>query len=222
MDTPTRLPRAERHNFPQLDDIEPLPAGLPLDPDHPHADPYLQNLHALQRGIVAASAKLSPKKLAAARAYAASPSTYTDIAYEAKVNPSTVSKWIKQDADTRHLIALLRHYKAAIDGPNLAQRSNLLWRIARDNEKIEPRTSIAAIAELNRTDPEVVRITAPANQQQSGAQVVIIMDNNSLPATALDRVVESIPHQPTPPPPPPKTDTNTTDNTTDDAEVIEQ
>jgi hypothetical protein len=65
----------------------------------------------------------------------------------------------------------------------MAQRSNMLWRIAQANEHDQPKTSIAAIAELNKVDIAFREMETSANRQQAP---IIIMNQESLPRTALD------------------------------------
>jgi hypothetical protein len=50
------------------------------------------------------------------------------------------------------LIHYFVHLAIVQDGPNRLLRRNMLWRIAVDNEKTDPKESIKALAEMNRME----------------------------------------------------------------------
>jgi hypothetical protein len=64
----------------------------------------------------------------------------------------------------------------------------MLWRIAQANELDQPKTAIAAIAELNKVDLAFRDMETSANQQQAP---IIILNQESLPRTALDGEVSN-------------------------------
>jgi hypothetical protein len=159
-----------------------LPPELMLDRSHPVADEYIKNAQHVQRMIVATSALLKPKQVMAVKLRHTG-ENFVDIAEHVKVSPPTISKWLN-DPTAKKLLALLTYYQAALDGPNEAQRRNMLWRVAVDNEIEQPKVTISAVAELNK-----MTIT-DYNQKNSGSgagqSITLIINQESMPRTALD------------------------------------
>ena len=125
-----------------------VPPEDTLDPYHPANDSYIQKLQATQRSILAHTRHMRPRHVnAIKRIHAGEP--HVSIAKSLNIQPATVSN-IKRSPAGRRLLALLSHYAHAVDGPNQAQRRNLLWRIAVDNEATKPQTAIQAVSEINR------------------------------------------------------------------------
>ena len=171
-----------------LDDVqflnhELLPPEVLMDASHPANDEYLRTLQHHQRMIVALSQKMTPKHvIMIKRRHSGEP--VHEIAQALKVNKNTVSKICNSEIG-QQLAAMLRFYQLGIEGPNVAQRKNMLWRIAIDNERDEPRVSIAATAELNRMDNEAHARINPSAGNTTIAPVVII-NQALLPKTTLD------------------------------------
>jgi DNA-binding transcriptional regulator YiaG len=164
-----------------LCDTDQLPPELLLDDDHPTADAYIQNAQNVQRMIVATSALLKPSQTRAIKmAYKGVKNK--DVAKELGVNAQTVANWLALP-NAKKLLALLGYYQVTLDGPNEAQRRHMLWRIARANEGIEPKTSISALGELNKmTMTDYDR----KNANTSNQPITIIINQDQLPRTALD------------------------------------
>ena len=164
-------------------DIHALPPDCLLDGNHPAADEYIQATRRIQRLIVSASAQLKPRQVEAIKLHHTGHSN-TRIAEKLGVSIVTISRYIRLPK-AKKLLNLLRAYQSAIDGPNKAQRINMLWRIARLNELDQPKTSIAALAELNRMDTQLQH-----DLQQSGTNqpqtLTIEINQKMLPRTALD------------------------------------
>jgi hypothetical protein len=64
---------------------------------------------------------------------------------------STVVEALRKPA-LEQLIHYFVHLAIVQDGPNRLLRRNMLWRIAVDNEKTDPKESIKALAEMNRME----------------------------------------------------------------------
>jgi hypothetical protein len=153
-----------------------LPAGLE-DRYHPTADQYLQSIRRIQTAIVQHSSKLKPTQVTIAKLHHKGKNN-TQIAEEVGKNPTTVAKTLKL-REVQVLVGLLQHYTLAVDGPKEAVRRAMLWRIATDNEQVAPKTAIAAIAEINKME-------GVGLQNQAPAQTTIIINQETLPKTALD------------------------------------
>ena len=153
-----------------------LPPELLLDSNHPVNDQYIKDISNLKRMIVSHTIQMHPKTVEMCK-LAHTGLAYTEIAEKLKRTPLTVSKHVRSEKGQR-LLALLSHLKMGIDGPNEAQRINMLWRIARENEDAQSRTSIAAIAEINRMTIALEPI-APA-------QTTIVINQTLFPKGALD------------------------------------
>ncbi|GAG79689.1 unnamed protein product, partial [marine sediment metagenome] len=97
------------------------------------------------------------------------------------VTPQTISK-LTNSKEAKALLTLLGYYASLVSGPHIAQRNNMLWRIALANELDQPKTSIAAIAELNKVDLAFREMETGASQKAP----VVIINQEALPRTVLD------------------------------------
>ena len=86
----------------------------------------------------------------------------------------------KRDRDLPIVVQLIsywRHYFNLMDGPNELMRKQMLWRIAVDNERVDPKEATKALAELNRMSV----------QKKTGTGVInIVINNEKLPRGSLD------------------------------------
>ena len=158
-----------------------LPPELLLDEHHPANDQFIKDLKQIQRMVVTAQAKMkqSHVQMVKARVQGERP---TDIAERMGVTVQTVSN-ATNSKPAQRLSALLAHHQLAIEGPTNAQRANMLWRIAKGNEKLQPRTAISAVDTLNKMSQ------AHYDQQQNTTQGNVIniqINQNQLPKTSLD------------------------------------
>jgi len=153
-----------------------LPPELLLDSNHPANDQYIKDISNLKRMIVSHSQSMHPKTVQMCK-LAHVGLAHTEIAKKLKCANGTVGKHVNSDKGQR-LLALLSHLKMGIQGPNEAQRINMLWRISRENEESQPKTSISAIAEINRMTITDVSI-APQ-------QTTIIVNQTMFPKGDLD------------------------------------
>lgn len=77
------------------------------------------------------------------------------------------------------LVHLWQHLNVYQAGPNQLIRKQMLWRIAVDNEKTDPKECVKAIAELNRM--EEAKKNAP-----TGKIEIVISNSGALPRGGLD------------------------------------
>ncbi len=161
-------------------DYQALPPELMLDKYHPSADEYIKKAQQVQRQIVSTSALMKPKQVTAVK-MAYKGMSNVEIAAELKVNSQTVGTWLRS-VSGRKLRALLIYYQASLEGPNEAQRLNMLWRISVDNEEEQPKISVSAIGEMNKMT--MTDYDRKKEGSTNVAQTIII--NNQLTRTALD------------------------------------
>jgi hypothetical protein len=146
---------------------------------HPSSDKYVEGLRDIQRAIVAQSQKMRRPSVLAIKQHHKGVKT-SDISAELGMSAALVNKTINSD-DGQRLIALLAYYQEAIDGPNEAQRRNMLWRVAGNNEETAPKVTISAVAELNKMDN--IGKEALANTFKGDINITI---NQQLGRTELD------------------------------------
>jgi len=161
-------------------DRDMLPPEDLLDTDHPANDNYIRKLKSTQQAIVSHSRTMRPRHVnIIKRIHTGEP--HKDIAAAFNLTTVTIST-IKRSPKGAKLLALLAHYGHAVEGPNEAQRRNMLWRIAHTNEEDAPKTSLTAIAELNR-----MTIADYDRTQKNPSQAPLIVINQAvLPKGVLD------------------------------------
>lgn len=153
-----------------------------LDDYHPANDRFLLQQELIQKKIMAQSACMSPQHVQAVK-YHVTGMSNTDIAEKLNLHPSTISQAIKGEKGKR-LAALLHFYQAGIEGPNKAQRKNLLWRMAVKNEDERPTVAKECVAELNKMDK--LEHDIEFGKQGNNNQVNIFINQEQLPKGALD------------------------------------
>ena len=164
-------------NLAQYDDSS-LPADLLADTDHPANDAFMRSVNNIQRRIVA-HCQTMPKSHPEVIRLVHQGVTNEEI--KNRTGRGSVPLLMKKPASKR-LLALLQHYQAALDGPNVSQRKAMLWRIAQKEEENSPKTAISAISELNRTDTTL----QPLEQGRSTGQTTITINQQILPRGKLD------------------------------------
>jgi|TARA_R110000787_G_scaffold72134_1_gene160864 hypothetical protein len=127
-----------------------LPPEILLDEYHPANQQYFQNLKTLEKALVAASQDAGAKYTAIAKLHHRGMRN-KDIAEEIQCHAQTVGKALKS-AKVKKINTLLFYLASLRDGPNLDQRKRTLWEIAVDSKELDPKTSIAALQEMNRMD----------------------------------------------------------------------
>ncbi len=160
-------------------DPETLPPNMQGNSNHPAADKYIQHLREVQKAIVAQSLSMDKKLVVATKLHHRGQS-FTDMAQEVGRTAQWVAKHIKTPPAQR-LTALLAYYAEALDGPVEAQRRAMLWRIAVNNEEMQPKVSISALGEFNKMD----NIGKEAAMSLTTGDIHIVI-NNQLPRTTLD------------------------------------
>jgi len=158
-----------------------------LDRHHPNNDAYMQSVEHVQRQILHASYGLRQKQVNILKTVFTG-KNYAETARYHHTTGQTVSKLVNSEKGQR-LLRLLQYHQTLLDGPNLAQRRAMLWRIAQHNENIDPKTSIAANTELNKMtykEWEMKNPTVANGQQQQTPSVTININQELLPRGALD------------------------------------
>lgn len=154
-----------------------------LDRHHPENDDYMQAIAHVQRQIMHQSALLRHKQVQILKTLFTG-SSYAAAAEKHNTSPSTVSKLAKSENGQR-LLNLLQYHLHLLEGPNAAQRRNMLWRIAQDNEQVDPKVSISSLAELNKMHHQE-KALAQKLQETKAPQTVININQELLPRGALD------------------------------------
>ena len=131
---------------------------------------------ALKEQIASIAAEMEPWEVEVARRYAYG-ETVNALIKSLKKNSAKITACLNTHK-TQEIIALWRSVIIYQQGPNEAQRKNMLWRIAIDNEKTDPKEATKAMAEMNRMEAEKNGKTRP--------NIEIIINNEMLPRTSLD------------------------------------
>ena len=154
---------------------------------NPANDEFKRTVVTLQRRIHHLSAVLPPRYALTARLSLA-PFTYVEIAKKVRFTPTTVSRLLKDDK-VQELRRALIQLRNLLSGVSALEREQMLWRIALNNEEFNPRTSIAAISEMNKMKIDHAAAQEKSKQNTilaSQPQVVIQLADARLIPTALD------------------------------------
>jgi len=167
-------------DLPELDSTL-LPPELLLDPAHPANDGYIRSTEEIKRLMLTVSSRLKPRTVRIVKLrHQGIPAT--EVARMLDITPATVSKNM-HTPDAKRLTALLGYYGSMVAGPHIAQRNNMLWRIAKANEHDQPRVTISAIAELNKVEIALKESNASSDQQKAP---IVVINQELLPRTNLD------------------------------------
>ena len=154
---------------------------------HPNNDRYMRSLEHIQRQIMSVTHQLRPKQVNMLKSVFAG-LNFAEAARLHNASPPTVSNLVKSKLGS-DLLTALQYHQVMLEGPNLAQRRNMLWRIAQRSEEIDPKITIAAITEVNKmTFAQHAAKTAEFNTQTpntAGPEIRIPQD--LLPAGELDK-----------------------------------
>lgn len=159
-----------------------LPPEDLLDHEDPQNDRFFRQLQSLRTHAATLSTKMLPRQVEAVRLHVTG-STNKAIATKLKYTQSAVTQLLRHNAKAIELANVLRRINGLLDGPNVEVRKNMLWRIAANSEMREPGTAIAALKELNKLDG------AYAQPLQAPPQVQIVINQELMPRTTLDKVV---------------------------------
>lgn len=127
---------------------EMIPEAIRADDYYAANDQSVQQEYRIKEEIAALAQDMEPWQVQVARLYARGESQ-NSIAKHLKKAQESISKALKT-LPVQQLTHYYVHLQIYQDGPNEALRKKMLWRIAVDNEKADPKESIKALAELNR------------------------------------------------------------------------
>lgn len=127
-----------------------LPPEQVLDEYHPHNSEFFRQQQQLKFNIRHIGLGMKPYHIQAVKLHLRGEKN-VDIAAELGLTPNTVSQILARQ-DVRNLKAAMLQLNALNDGPSIEHRKNKLWQIAVNNEAADPKTSISAIAEMNKMD----------------------------------------------------------------------
>ena len=164
------------------DPNEDLPPELLLNPEHPDNDRYFQSLEHINRAVTDAAAKLRPLQKHAVLLYRTGLND-TEVAKKLDCSPQAVSGWVNSKQG-RRLVAVVDHQQRLKDGPNFEHRKAILYRIALEQERAQPKTTIAAIQEINKMTG--VYAENALGGINAGGDVNISINGDLLPRGALD------------------------------------
>ena len=110
---------------------------------------------------------------------------FAQTARRLKSTPNTVSK-VCRSLDGIKLKNLLLHHNQLMSGVSAIEREQLLWRIALGNEDINPRTSVSAIAEINKmkadTQADHARLESEKTLADTPTIIIQLADPRLLPS----------------------------------------
>lgn len=158
-----------------------------MDRHHPANDTYMVALEQTKRNLMAQRNLLRPKQVNILKSVFQG-HNYTDTAAIHGCAPQTVSNLTRSDKGSR-LLGLLQYHQQLLEGPQEMQRRSALWRMAVDNEKLDPTIAIKAITELNKmADKEWEKKNPTATDPNHGTvnNIQINIDQKLLPKGALD------------------------------------
>lgn len=152
------------------------PLAVVEDQYYPPNEFSRQKEHELKGQIVELSKELLPWEIKACKRYANGDSINAiakDLKKSFGATKSALSAHVAQQ-----VVELWRAVHIYQEGPNEAQRKNMLWRIAVDNEKEAPKEARGAIEAINRM--------IDSKNGRTGNRIEIVINNELLPRTKLD------------------------------------
>ena len=154
---------------------------------NPANDEFKKTLGSIQRRIKVLTLNMRPRDAVIVKVHMTE-GVYTKTAKRLKVSPETVKKvWVSRKGV--ELRGLIQQHNTLMAGTNAIEREQLLWRIALDNEHHNPRTSVSAIAEINKMKADTEADHAKIEQEKSitdKPQVIIQLGDNRLLPSPLD------------------------------------
>lgn len=171
-------------------DLEPLPVDELVPPENilpAHSqlnDVYLHALEYKRRQINAAEHGMTAKHCACVRHHLHGRSP-KEIAGLVGYTTITVSRFLKT-APAQRLITLSRQLQRDLEGPTMAQRINMVSRVACANEVIKPDTCLKAVDLLNKMSGDLP--DSGAGQGGTNGQVNVTVNvHPDLVGRVLDR-----------------------------------
>ena len=157
-----------------------------LDRHHPENDEYMKAIEHVQGKIMFLTTMLRPKQVNILKAIF-SGENYTQVGKRVGATAITASR-VAHSNYGRQMLTMLQYHRQLVEGPNEALRRNMLWRIAQDAEVLDPKTTIKALAELNKMHGQALLLANPnAGGQQAPVQVAIHINQDLMPKGVLDR-----------------------------------
>jgi len=156
---------------------------------HPANSEFKRTVKSANMHIRALVSKMHPKHAMICRALVVGIHTNKAIAQKYRCNPQLVTK-VKQDPNARELMAQMNFLKELNEGTKALDREMMLWGIAMREEENDPRTSIAAVGEINRmkTDTDAAKEKSKQNETLNGATTLIIqLSDSRLAPSKLDQ-----------------------------------
>lgn len=139
-------------------------------------DESVQLEMAVKHEILELQKDLAPWQAEIAKRYAKGASIRA-LAREMNRTQREISQLLDR-ISVQKLVHHWQHLEVLRDGPNEIQRRHMLWRIAVDNERKDPKEATKALAELNR-------MAAP-KQGGTGNTINIVITHANLQRGALD------------------------------------
>ena len=159
-----------------------------MDRHNPANDGYMKEVEHAQRMLMSLRSHLRPKQVNILKSVFLG-RNYVQAAADNHASPSTVSKLVNSVNGSR-LLQALQHHQALLDGPQEMQRRSMLWRIAVDSERVDPKTAIKAIDSLNKMAQQQWEKDNPDQHLPNGTAaggVTIVINQELLPRGSLDR-----------------------------------
>lgn len=153
-----------------------LPPEILLDDYHPANTQYFQNLRLLEHALVAASQDAGANYTTIAKMHMRGMKN-VDIAKELKMSQNGICTILKRPK-VKKITAQLFYLQQLREGPNIEQRKRTLWEICQDCQAMDPKTSIAAIQEMNRMDG--------VGKDTADRKIEITINQQMLPRGPLD------------------------------------
>lgn len=159
----------------------------PLDDSvyNPANSEYHRSVRSLTARIVAVTSKMRAKHALITRELATNLYNYTEIAKKYHCAPQTVSK-IKKTANAKELLWCIARLNELRSGTKALHREMLLWEIALREKDQDPRTSIAAVGEINRmkidTDAQKQKIKQDTDLTQRPTVIIQLADSRLAPS----------------------------------------
>ena len=138
----------------------------------------MQSVNHLKQLMVAQEKACHYKHTRVAKAYHSGLST-KDNAERHQIKPTSVYG-ILQRPEVVALLDLMSHYAALWEGPTLQERKRMIWEIAVDNQKTDPRTTLQAHKELNVME-------GVGRDANTPTEIKITIDSGTFKPTVLDQ-----------------------------------
>lgn len=151
---------------------------------NPANDEFKRTLNSLKVQIRQMALAMRPRHAMMVKINLAEDS-YAKTAQRLKTTAQTVSR-VCNSPDGIKLKQLLIHHNQLISGVSAIEREQILWRIALNNEEINPRTSVSAIAEINKmkadTQADHAKLEAESKLNDKPQVIIQLNDPRLLPS----------------------------------------